>query len=73
MTRINRQDGSNLARRQGSAVATVCSPFDWRREAQPAVKAPADYPQKAYYWRRKAGITGTRQAPDRHWRKAVAA
>ncbi len=26
-------------------------------------------PQAIYYHRRKAGLTGTRQNPDRHWRK----
>lgn len=29
----------------------------------------SDYPQAAYYHRKKAGLTGTRQNPDRHWRK----
>jgi len=26
-------------------------------------------PQAIYYHRKKAGLTGTRQNPDRHWRK----
>ncbi len=46
------------------------SVFDWRTAA-PTVMTPMrpDYPQAAYYWRKKAGLTGTRQNPDRHWRK----
>lgn len=51
------------------------TPFDYTgpsalgREFQaPAQKIRDDYPQKAYYWRRKAGLTGTRQNPKRQWR-----
>ena len=46
------------------------SVFDWRTD-KPSVMTPkrADYPQAAYYWRKKYGLTGTRQNPDRHWRK----
>jgi hypothetical protein len=40
--------------------------FHWQT---PREKPKADYPQKAYYHRKKAGLTGTRQNPDRQWRK----
>jgi hypothetical protein len=53
------------------------SPFNWRGPSQLIAEFTKDapevvvknYPQKSYYWRRKAGLTGTRQNPDRHWRK----
>ena len=42
------------------------------REFQaPSTKIREDYPQKAYYWRKKAGQTGTRQNPKRGWRDEV--
>jgi hypothetical protein len=41
--------------------------FNWR-EGREAPK-PKSYPQKDYYWRKKAGLTGTRKTPDRQWRK----
>ena len=41
--------------------------FHWREERKP--ETPKIYPQKDYYWRKKAGLTGTRDNPDRHWRK----
>lgn len=51
------------------------SPFEWRTAAPTvmaaAPKARPDYPQAAYYWRKKLGLTGTRQNPDRQWRKRV--
>jgi hypothetical protein len=39
--------------------------FHWRAEP----KASTVKPQWAYYWRKKAGLTGTRQDPKRHWRQ----
>ena len=49
------------------------SPFDWRGPSQSEVEKvpqPAQmYPQLAYYWRKKAGLTGSRAAPVRGWRK----
>ena len=48
------------------------SVFDWRKTPEPAKPAHADkYPQAAYYWRKKAGLTGTRDKPVRGWRDAV--
>ena len=41
--------------------------FNWR-EGRKAI-ADTRYPQLAYYWRKKAGLTGTRAKPDRQWRK----
>ena len=52
--------------------------FHWRNkpeEIKPEMVKPKSYPQEAiypqkdYYWRKKAGLTGTRDNPDRHWRK----
>ena len=50
------------------------SVFDWRSEPLkcPDLREPEPrekYPQAAYYHRKKAGLTGTRQNPDRHWRR----
>ena len=46
--------------------------FDWRGPSQSGIEAveqPARmYPQLAYYWRKKAGLTGTRDKPVRGWR-----
>ena len=51
---------------------TTQNAFHWK--GQPSSFAPkepikAEYPQKSYYWRKKAGQTGSRQNPDRQWRK----
>jgi hypothetical protein len=49
--------------------------FDWQASKSQlrsmfADDTPEDmYPQRAYYWRKKAGLTGTRQEPDRGWRE----
>lgn len=46
------------------------SPFNWRVKPQSeADKIKKMYPQLAYYARKKLGLTGTRQNPNRHWRK----
>ena len=51
------------------------SAFNWQGPSTLApelckgVAVKQDYPQKSYYWRKKAGLTGSRQNPDRHWRK----
>jgi hypothetical protein len=46
------------------------SPFNWRVKPGPKKPEHAEkYPQSAYYWRKKAGLTGSRQNPQRHWRK----
>ena len=49
---------------------TEPSVFEWRT-GKPTVMTPMrpDYPQLAYYWRKKAGLTQSRQNPDRQWRK----
>lgn len=50
------------------------SVFDWQ-ESKSSLRSmfsddqPQDmYPQRAYYWRKKQGLTGTRQNPVRGWR-----
>ena len=49
------------------------SVFDWRGPSQSGVEKipqPVDmYPQLAYYWRKKAGLTGTKDKPVRGWRE----
>lgn len=49
------------------------SPFNWRGPSQSGLcDAPPLVemrPQNAYYWRKKAGLTGSRVAPVRGWRK----
>ena len=52
----------------------AASPFEWKT-GQPSVMrnsekivAPAVYPQLAYYHRKKAGLTGSRDKPNRQWR-----
>lgn len=57
-----------------SDFAAMGLPSDRGQNAFTAARKPspgleAEYPQKSYYWRRKAGLTGTRDNPDRHWRK----
>lgn len=43
--------------------------FHWRAPPQsPTNPLAAMAPQNAYYHRRKAGLTGTRQDPQRGWR-----
>lgn len=50
--------------------------FDWQASKSSLRSMFADdqpqdmYPQRAYYWRKKQGLTGTRQNPDRGWRQS---
>lgn len=50
---------------------TTKNAFHWK--GQPSTlrveTEKRSYPQKDYYWRKKAGQTGSRQNPDRQWRK----
>lgn len=51
------------------------SAFDWQASKSTLRSMfvgdePQDmYPQRAYYWRKKQGLTGTRQNPVRGWRE----
>ena len=51
------------------------SVFDWQASKSElrnmfADDTPEDmYPQRAYYWRKLQGLTGTRQNPARNWRQ----
>ena len=48
----------------------IVNAFNWRvRPPVEPEKAEPSYPQKDYYHRKKLGLTGTRQNPDRQWRK----
>ena len=48
------------------------SPFNWRGPSQSGLCGAPPLvelrPQNAYYWRKKAGLTGTRDKPVRGWR-----
>ena len=62
-----------MARRTGgSKEMTTLNAFHWKGQpssfAPPAPAPRESYPQLDYYHRRKAGLTGTRQNPDRQWR-----
>ena len=55
--------------------AAMGLPIDRGQNAFTAARKPSpglevEYAQKSYYWRKKAGVTGTRQNPDRHWRNS---
>lgn len=44
--------------------------FHWRKPADVPEHA-GKYPQLAWYWRKKAGLTGTREKPVRGWRERI--
>jgi hypothetical protein len=43
--------------------------FHWRTEKKREPAHADKYPQLAYYWRKKQGLTGSREKPVRNWRK----